>query len=36
MRSWFYGLIVAQVTSAVLILWFDSGASDKCVLGFMV
>ena len=36
MRSWFYGLIVAQVTSAFLFLWFDCGASDKRVLGFMV
>ena len=31
-----YGLIVAQVTSEFLVLWFDCGASDKRVLGFMV
>ena len=36
MRSWFHGLIVAQVTSAFLVLWFDSGASDKRVLVFLV
>ena len=35
-RSWFYGLIVVQVTSAFLFLWFDCGASDKWVPGFMV
>ena len=33
MCSWFYGLIVAQVTSVFLVLWFDCGASDKRVLG---
>ena len=36
MSSWFYGLIVAEVTSALLVLWFDCGASHKRVLGFMV
>ena len=36
MRSWFYGLIVAEVTSEFLVLWFDCCASHKCVLGFLV
>ena len=35
-RSWFYGLIVMQVTSAFLVLWFDCGVSHKRVLGFIV
>ena len=35
MSSWFYGLIVAQVTSAFLVLWFDCGASHKSFLGFV-
>ena len=33
--SWFYGLIVAKVTSAFLVLWFDCGASHKYFLGFV-
>ena len=36
MSSWFYGLIVAQVTSAFLVLWFGCGGSHKRVLGFLV
>ena len=35
-RSWFYGLIVVQVTGAFLVLWFDCGAGHMCVLSFMV
>ena len=35
-RSRFYGLIVVQVASAFLVLWFDCGASHMRVLGFMV
>ena len=31
-----YGLIVVQITGAFLVLWFDCGASDKCVLSFTV
>ena len=34
-RSCFYGLIVAQVTSEFLVLWFDCGVSDKSFLGFV-
>lgn len=30
-----YGLIFAQVTSALLVLWFDCRVSHKRVLGFM-
>ena len=35
MRSWIYGFIVTQVTSAFLVLWFDCYSSHKCILGFM-
>ena len=35
-HSWFYGLIVAQVTSVFLFLWFDCGATDKRVRGLIV
>ena len=34
MSSWFYGLIVAQVTSEFLVLWFDCCAFEKRVPWF--
>ena len=34
MRSCFYGLILAQVTSEFLVLWFDCCAFDKRVPWF--